>query len=82
MPLFTEIDTVLHRLLIVLAMATGATLQAENWLRFRGPNGTGIAAGSVIEKPSFEDNLIWIGFRVPPSLRTEAPQATGSYWVP
>ena len=59
LPLFIEIDTVLHRLLILAVMTTGAALHAEDWLRFRGPNGSGIAAGSVIERPSFEDNLIW-----------------------
>ena len=59
LPLFIEIDTVLHRLLILAALTTGAALHAEDWLRFRGPNGSGISAGSVVEKPSFEDNLIW-----------------------
>ena len=59
LPLLIEIDTVLHRLLILAVMTTGAALHAEDWLRFRGPNGSGIAAGSVIERPSFEDNLIW-----------------------
>ncbi len=59
MPLFIEIDTVLHRLLILAALTTAAALHAEDWLRFRGPNGSGISPGSVVEKPSFENNLVW-----------------------
>lgn len=51
--------TVFCRLLILAVLTTGAVLQAEDWLRFRGPNGAGISAVSITDKPSFEDSLIW-----------------------
>ena len=49
----------LHRSLPFAALIFAAGLQAESWLRFRGPNGTGIAPRKTVEKPSLEDNLLW-----------------------
>lgn len=49
----------LHRAIPFAALLFAANLQAENWLRFRGPNGAGIAQRETVEKPSLKDNLLW-----------------------
>ena len=46
-------------LMVLLAMISPCALHSSDWLRFRGPNGTGKSDGSITDKPSFEDNLIW-----------------------
>ena len=35
------------------------TLPGADWARFWGPNGTGVAAGPILERPSLEANLLW-----------------------
>lgn len=49
----------LYRAIPFTALLLAAHLQAEDWLRFRGPNGAGIARRATVEKPSLEDNLLW-----------------------
>lgn len=53
----------LLRFLLVLIFATACW--AEDWARFRGPNGTGVVDGPVVAAPSLEDNLLW-NTRLPP----------------
>jgi outer membrane protein assembly factor BamB len=47
---------ILLRVLLVLVAANPCW--AEDWARFRGPNGTGVVDDSVAV-PSLEDNLLW-----------------------
>jgi outer membrane protein assembly factor BamB len=47
----------LTRVLLFLVVAN--LCWAEDWVRFRGPNGSGVADGAVVEEPSLAHNLIW-----------------------
>lgn len=44
---------------VLLFLAIASSCGAEDWGRFRGPNGSGIADGAVVEEPSLAHNLIW-----------------------
>ncbi len=48
---------ILIRVLLFLAVAN--LCGAEDWARFRGPNGAGVVDGAVVGEPSLEENLIW-----------------------
>ena len=47
------------RLVLLPALLLAAPLLGADWLRFRGPNGTGVAVGSIVERPSLGETLLW-----------------------
>ena len=47
----------LIRVLLLLVVANLS--EAEDWPRFRGPNGAGVVDGTVVGEPSLKDNLMW-----------------------
>jgi len=46
-------------LVLLLGLLLAPTLLGADWVRFRGPNATGVAAGPIVERPSLDDNLLW-----------------------
>jgi len=46
-------------LVLLPAFFAASPLLGADWLRFRGPNATGVAEGPIIERPSLDENLLW-----------------------
>ena len=46
-------------LVLLPPLLLAPTLPGAEWMRFRGPNATGVAAGPIVERPSLDDNLLW-----------------------
>ena len=46
-------------LVLLPALVLAPTLPGADWMRFRGPNATGVAMGPIVERPSLDENLLW-----------------------
>ena len=46
-------------LVLLPALLLAPALLGADWMRFRGPNATGVAAGPIVARPSLDENLLW-----------------------
>ena len=51
--------TRLIKCVLLIAMTTLPTISAEEWTRFRGPNGTGVSAASTVPAVWTDDDYNW-----------------------